>query len=145
MLYINPVWKDEWGGALDLWDETMTSCYQSIQPRFNRMAMFNTTSESYHGHPDPLASPEGTERISIALYYYTEDRPDYEKRDPHDRALWQIRPNTNDTHHYKQENEIIEAQNRIAQSHTQHYTPIQPTTPDLQSDLKVKLDSMAFE
>jgi hypothetical protein len=144
LLYLNPEWKDEWGGSLDLWDEGMTKCYQTIHPRFNRMAMFNTTSESYHGHPDPLASPEAVERISIALYYYTEERPEYEKRDPHDRALWQIRPNTNDSHNYMAENEIIEAQSTIAHSHTQHYNPIL-TSIEPESNLKTLLDAMAFE
>lgn len=143
LLYLNPVWEESWGGSLDLWDENMTERYHSILPVFNRMAMFNTTSESYHGHPDALASPEGTERISIALYYYTVDRPEYEKRDPHDRALWQLRPDSNDSHLYKAENEIIEAQNRIAKSHTQGFNPpIQ--SPITKSDLARRLEDLAL-
>lgn len=142
LLYLNAEWKDEWGGSLDLWDQKMTKCYQTIHPRFNRMAMFNTTSESFHGHPDPLASPESVERISIALYYYTEDRPEYEKKDPHDKALWQLRPNTNDSNNYMAENEIIEAQSAIVHSHTRHYNSVL-TSDD--NDLKKIVDDMAYE
>ena len=27
-------WKDEYGGALELWDKNMKSCVQKIQPIF---------------------------------------------------------------------------------------------------------------
>jgi hypothetical protein len=43
----------------------------AIAPVFNRCVIFSTTAESLHGHPVPLAAPAGTERMSIALYYYT--------------------------------------------------------------------------
>jgi hypothetical protein len=33
--------------------------------------IFNTTSDSWHGNPDPVNHPNGVSRKSIALYYYT--------------------------------------------------------------------------
>jgi len=42
-----------------------------VPPIFNRCVVFSTTNDSMHGHPLPLATPEGVERMSIALYYYT--------------------------------------------------------------------------
>jgi hypothetical protein len=39
------------------------------------MAMFSTTSTSYHGNPNVVRCPEGRSRKSLALYYYTNGRP----------------------------------------------------------------------
>jgi Rps23 Pro-64 3,4-dihydroxylase Tpa1-like proline 4-hydroxylase len=82
LVYLNPEWKDEWGGQLELWDPSMSRS-KAISPVFNRMVIFATTDASKHGHPDPLACPEGFTRRSIALYYYSNGRPDSEKSDPH--------------------------------------------------------------
>jgi len=30
---------------------------------------------SYHGHSSPLTCPKGRSRRSVAMYYYTRDRP----------------------------------------------------------------------
>jgi hypothetical protein len=46
--------------------------------------IFSTTDTSFHGHPHPLASPPGTTRKSISLYYYTAGRPESERSAPHD-------------------------------------------------------------
>lgn len=39
------------------------------------MVVFSTTDFSYHGYPDPLQCPPSRTRNSIALYYYTKERP----------------------------------------------------------------------
>lgn len=83
ILYLNKFWLDEYGGHLELWDEKMTACQKKILPVFNRMVCFNTTDFSYHGHPHPLSCPEGTTRKSLALYYYSNGRPDHEKTTAH--------------------------------------------------------------
>jgi Rps23 Pro-64 3,4-dihydroxylase Tpa1-like proline 4-hydroxylase len=75
LLYLNRDWKKEYGGDLQLWDYEMTKCEQSILPIFNRCVIFSTTDFSYHGHPDPLNTPEGMTRRSLALYYYSNGRP----------------------------------------------------------------------
>lgn len=59
------------GGQIELWDEDMNNCVVSAKPEFNRCVIFNTTSNSYHGNPNPINHPDGTPRRSIALYYYT--------------------------------------------------------------------------
>lgn len=76
LLYLNKDWKEEYGGAFELWDESMTKCENKFLPVFNRMVIFSTTSTSYHGHPDPLTCPENSSRKSLALYYYTYCRPE---------------------------------------------------------------------
>jgi Rps23 Pro-64 3,4-dihydroxylase Tpa1-like proline 4-hydroxylase len=71
LLYLNRNWKSEWGGQLELWTHDLAYCQRSIEPLFNRMVIFATTSTSFHGHPKPLTCPPDVTRKSLALYYYT--------------------------------------------------------------------------
>lgn len=84
LVYMNKDWRDEWGGHLELWNESMTECRQRIAPVFNRTVVFSTTDTSFHGHPHPLLSPPGVTRKSVSLYYYTAGRPREEQSAPHD-------------------------------------------------------------
>jgi hypothetical protein len=84
LIYLNRGWRAEWGGALELWDRGMNGPAASIPPLFNRTVVFTTTDSSFHGHPRPLACPEGVTRKSVSLYYYSNGRPDSERSDPHD-------------------------------------------------------------
>jgi 2OG-Fe(II) oxygenase superfamily len=78
IIYLNKDWKDEYGGHLELWDKKMQGKVHSIAPVFNRCVIFNTDADSFHGHPDPLTTPENITRKSIALYYYTASKRIYE-------------------------------------------------------------------
>jgi hypothetical protein len=91
LIYLNQNWDREWKGNLEFWDESMSSCVTSIEPIFNRMVIFSTTDTAYHGFPDPLECPESMSRKSIAMYYYTNGRPDHERSSPHS-TLYQKRP-----------------------------------------------------
>ena len=71
LIYLNKDWRGDYGGSLELWDESMTTREQDIVPLFNRCVIFNTTSNSQHGNPQPIAHPDNISRKSIALYYYT--------------------------------------------------------------------------
>lgn len=71
LVYLNRDWKPDYGGQLELWDRKMERRVQSIDPLFNRLVVFNTDSDSFHGQPDPIRHPAGLPRRSIALYYYT--------------------------------------------------------------------------
>lgn len=76
-------WQPDWGGALELWSTDAARCERRIEPLFNRAVLFSTRSDTFHGHPRPWAAPDGIYRQSLALYYYTTQRPEQEKRDPH--------------------------------------------------------------
>ena len=91
LLYLNRDWREEYGGHLELWSTDMKTREQRILPVFNRCVIFNTTDFSYHGHPEPLMAPEGVSRRSLALYYYTNGRPEEEVSDDHG-TLFQARP-----------------------------------------------------
>jgi hypothetical protein len=73
LLYLNREWLDEWGGKLELWDTDMTACQARVAPAGNRMLVFTTSEDSFHGHPDGLTCPDGVARRSMALYYFTEE------------------------------------------------------------------------
>ena len=63
---------------------------KAVSPLANRLLIFETHDFTYHGHPNPLACPEGNSRKSLIFYYYTaEPRPSEQilKAEPH-RALW---------------------------------------------------------
>ena len=91
LVYLNKDWNKEWGGSLQLWDKDMTTMVQDIQPLFNRVVIFNTGADTYHGHPHPLNTPNGMSRISLALYYYTKENPDTEENSV-TSAVWKDTP-----------------------------------------------------
>ncbi|MDJ0662239.1 MAG: 2OG-Fe(II) oxygenase [Crocosphaera sp.] len=78
LIYLNKEWKEEYGGHFELWNRDVTQCEQKILPIFNRCVIFNTTDFSYHGHPEPLTCPDNMTRKSLALYYYSNGRPEEE-------------------------------------------------------------------
>ena len=73
LLYLNEEWRPEWGGKLELWDPDMTACQARVAPAGNRMLVFTTSLDSFHGHPDPLTCPDDVARRSMALYYFTQE------------------------------------------------------------------------
>ena len=90
IIYLNQDWDESYGGHLDLWRghkegarHVLDECVERILPLFNRMVVFATSEKSYHGHPDPVTCPSDRTRKSIALYYYTKDRPIDELVNPH--------------------------------------------------------------
>lgn len=88
LVYLNESWQPEYKGDLELWTRDMKECRQKISPVFNRVVLFNTDEDSFHGLPEPIQCPEGMTRKSIALYYFTE-----EKTVPRKRATnYQARP-----------------------------------------------------
>jgi len=79
ILYFNKDWKAEYNGQLELWDTELKNCVKKIEPHYNRVVVFNTQPDgdiiAYHGHPVPLNTPSNVSRKSIALYYYTKEKP----------------------------------------------------------------------
>ncbi|HEV3457665.1 MAG TPA: 2OG-Fe(II) oxygenase, partial [Thermoanaerobaculia bacterium] len=91
IVYLNKDWLPEYGGEIELWDRDMRRCAQRVLPVFNRTIVFNTTDTSFHGHPTPLACPDGRTRKSVSFYYYSNGRPAEERSAPHD-TLFQETP-----------------------------------------------------
>ena len=99
LLYLNKNWRPEWEGFLELYDKSnLAKPVKKIEPIFNRCVIFNTTSESYHGHPKPLTCPENISRKSIALYYYSVGRPSDEKTNKHSTLFRPLIKNNKDNY-----------------------------------------------
>ena len=62
----------------DAWCKDMKEKVASFAPTENRMCCFSTSSDSWHGNPEPVNHPDGLPRQSIALYYYSNGRPEEE-------------------------------------------------------------------
>jgi hypothetical protein len=75
IVYLNKDWPDEYGGHLELWSRDGSHCVQRIAPVFNRTVIFESGTNTYHGHPQPLTCPPGRSRYSLAAYYYCLNRP----------------------------------------------------------------------
>lgn len=76
LIYLNEQWPEAYGGHLELWGTDMQGPPTRVLPTLNRCVVFSTTDISLHGHPRPLECPEGVYRRSLALYYYTNGRPE---------------------------------------------------------------------
>ena len=86
LLYLNKDYKEEYNGHLELWNKDMTCCEKKIAPIFNRAVIMRTTDDGFHGHIAPWKNED--DRLSIAMYYYTDDRPEHEKSNS-TGAIWQ--------------------------------------------------------
>lgn len=86
LLYMNKDYKNNYNGHLELWNPEMTKCEVKIAPIFNRIVIFKVDDDANHGHPEPW-NGGNNDRISLALYYYTDDRPEHEKSEIYN-AVW---------------------------------------------------------
>jgi hypothetical protein len=83
--YLGQAWQPSFGGALELWDEARTRCAASYLPILDRLIVMAHGDRYWHGHPAPLACPEGRFRASVSAYYYVAVAPNEE--DSHG-AIW---------------------------------------------------------
>ena len=73
LIYLNPNWKADYNGQLCLCDKYTNICVKRIDPIMNRCVIFNTTSTSIHGIPEPLNVPDDVSCQYISVNYYTEN------------------------------------------------------------------------
>jgi Rps23 Pro-64 3,4-dihydroxylase Tpa1-like proline 4-hydroxylase len=93
IIYMSSNLEDAHGGHLGLWahdDENNIpkELIKTVQPKFNRAVIFDTTQNSWHGMCKPLVQPEGIYRKSLAVYYLTTPPSDADQRE---RALFAAR------------------------------------------------------
>jgi Rps23 Pro-64 3,4-dihydroxylase Tpa1-like proline 4-hydroxylase len=73
ILYVAKDWDPKWNGSLGLWDSDENgqpkNLVQSIECKFNRALIFDTTMNSWHGLPEPVTCPINRSRNSLATYY----------------------------------------------------------------------------
>lgn len=95
ILFLNEGWQDDYGGALELWETDMSRKAKAVMPFIGRAVVFNTESDTFHGHPDPLTCPDDVYRRSLALYYYTVPEEAHLTERSH-TTNFQPRPGSND-------------------------------------------------
>lgn len=87
IVYLNHDWDDQWGGSLELHSDPRSpdDRVTRVTPLFNRAVIFETTEWSWHGF-GTIRLPEDRRamtRKSVALYFYTHERPESELADSH--------------------------------------------------------------
>jgi 2OG-Fe(II) oxygenase superfamily len=90
LLYLNPVWEEQWGGQIQLWDMGVKNCRQEFAPALNRCVIFETSDISFHGVA-PVTTAAQFPRISFATYYYTRQPPPNWKGATHS-TIFRARP-----------------------------------------------------
>ncbi|HRG17340.1 MAG TPA: 2OG-Fe(II) oxygenase [Pseudomonadota bacterium] len=87
IVYLNDGWQQAWGGSLELFRDPYVdrAPARRIAPVFNRCVIFETTEHSWHGFDRIVLPPEESARSrkSVALYFYTKDRPAAETAGKH--------------------------------------------------------------
>jgi len=91
LFFLNKEWKESYGGCLEFWNRDVSRCEKKLPPIFNRCVIFNASSFSYHGHPDPLNCPQNRYRKSLAIYYYANGKQESESSEKH-RTTYKLRP-----------------------------------------------------
>ena len=84
LLFLNPKWREDWGGSLELhrspWLRSEENHVKTIRPIENRIVLFETSERSWHGFSKIRfqESQKDLSRRSIAVYFYTQARPEQE-------------------------------------------------------------------
>lgn len=71
LYYVSPDWKPEYGGNLELWDETVTAPLE-IPSLFNRLVLMSTNDRSWHSVNEVR---NDRPRYCISNYYFSPHSP----------------------------------------------------------------------
>lgn len=83
LLYLTEEWEKEYKGNLQLFSYDGSSLVKEVTPFFNRAVVFETTSTSFHGQPEPLACPTDIYRNVFSAFYYTSEISEQSHPFPH--------------------------------------------------------------
>jgi Rps23 Pro-64 3,4-dihydroxylase Tpa1-like proline 4-hydroxylase len=93
IVFLNPEWDEAWGGCLELLREPAADSGDArkiIVPLANRAVIFETTESSWHGFRVIRTPPgRGISRKSLAVYFYSRERPAAEIAPSHGTYYYQ--------------------------------------------------------
>ena len=71
VIYLNEGWQENWNGDIQLWDKENKECVKRYFPDWGNCVIWEYDEYGFHGHPNPLACPNGEYRDGFRLFYYT--------------------------------------------------------------------------
>ena len=85
IFYLTPNWDTTWGGNLEMWSHDSETnqpkqLVKTVENKFNRVVIFDTSYNSWHGFSQPINCPGDVYRKSIAMYYLCEPSENAAKR-----------------------------------------------------------------
>lgn len=83
LFYLTKDWRREYCGNLELWSTDGKSKIKEIEPLFNRVVIFDTTSKSYHGQPSKINTPDDIFRNIFSAFYYATEKNELIDSTPH--------------------------------------------------------------
>jgi Rps23 Pro-64 3,4-dihydroxylase Tpa1-like proline 4-hydroxylase len=83
LFYFTENWMPEYSGNLELWSQDGSKKMKEIEPLFNRVVIFSTTSESYHGQPSKVQAPKDVYRNVFSAFYYATEKNEKIDSRPH--------------------------------------------------------------
>jgi hypothetical protein len=82
VLFLNPEWREEWGGAFELYDDAGAEVVARVYPKFNSAVLWEPTDVAFHG--TQKVTDDAPPRVSLAVYYLAPARPNCTRK----RALF---------------------------------------------------------
>ena len=71
VIYLNEGWQENWNGDIQFWDKENKECVKRYFPDWGNCVIWEYDEQGFHGHPNPLACPNGEYRDGFRLFYYT--------------------------------------------------------------------------
>jgi hypothetical protein len=83
LFYLTKDWLPEYCGNLELWSTDGKRRVKEIEPLFNRIVIFDTTSDSFHGQPNKIKTPKDIFRNVFSAFYYSTEKNNMIASEPH--------------------------------------------------------------
>jgi Rps23 Pro-64 3,4-dihydroxylase Tpa1-like proline 4-hydroxylase len=83
LFYLTKNWRSEYCGNLELWSTDGKTKIKEIEPLFNRVVIFDTTSKSFHGQPSKINTPKDVFRNVFSAFYYATEKNEKIDSSPH--------------------------------------------------------------
>lgn len=88
IIYLNPEWKEEWNGDIQYWDFERKKSINRYYPSNGNCVIWKYHKRGFHGHPNPIMTPDGFTRDAFRVFYYVSSS-EYKKDDlPHRSLYW---------------------------------------------------------